>query len=189
MQPTKASFHSLTRTSTNLTSDGLLPNLSNTLAPILSTEGTFNAIYGSNYIQYNSATGVNPVYAASSNVLRFYYNGYDIIDLNILGDGWVNLDLGSSYGVAAGLWTSEQGVNVLGLVGAGAWGYFGTTWRTISLGNNYVPKGMNSIQLLIIDALGLNVVSSARKNVRCIRNPAWEALSQLPNYNSEPNLN
>lgn len=188
MLPSKSSFHNLTRTSTNLTTDGILPTLVSNLADILATEGTINATFGSNYIQYNTATGSNPIYPESSNVLRFYYNGYDVVDVNLLGDGWVNVDVLSTYGQAAGLWTSEEGTGVLGLVDLGGWGYFGST-RNVLLSSQKLAKGINSIQLLNVNVLGLNVLSSARKNVRCIRNPNWEVLSQQPGYNPEPNLN
>ena len=188
MQPTKASFLNLTRTSTNLTTDGILPTVVSNLTDILATEATTNAVFGSNYIEYNTAQGSSAVYPESSNVLRFYYNGYDPIDINVLGDGWVNVNVIDTYGKATALWTSEQGLNVLGLVGAGAWGYFGST-RQVFLSSQFRAKGINSIQLLNVDALGLNVVSSARKNVRCIRNPNWETLSQQAGYNPEPNYN
>ena len=188
MQPTKSSFANLTRISNGVSIDGILPTVVGNLLGLFSTDATTNATFGANYIQYNTATGVSAVYPQSSNVLRFYYNGYDAIDLNVLGDGWVSLDLMNSYGLATALWTSDQGLNVLGLVGVGAWGYFGST-RNVLFSNQKIAKGFNSVQLLNVDALNLNVLSSARKNVRCIRNPNWETLSQDSGYNPEPDLN
>lgn len=187
MTPSKSSFAELTKNSSGVVVDGLLPTVLGNLLFGLAGQQTLNATYGPNYIQYNSPSGVNSVYPASSNALRFYYNGYDLIDINALGDGWVNVNLGSTYGLATGLWTKDQGSNLLNLLGAGAWGYFGTT-RSVVL-SSPIATGINSPHLINLNVVGINFLSSPLQNIRCIRNPAWETLSQLPDYNPEPNLN
>src|SRR5690606_11663227 len=94
--------------------------------------------------------------ANASNNLRFYYNG-QISNVNVLqevadGDGLLNVGLNDisadisgiqiaslnlplldSYGRSTALWTNEQGTNIVGLVGAGTWGYYGNAGRTFSL--------------------------------------------------------
>jgi hypothetical protein len=121
MTPSKSSFNELTKNSSGVVINSLLPTVLGNLLFGLVGQQTLNSTYGPNYIQYNTASGINSIYPSSSNVLRFYYNGYDLISLNVLGDGWVNLNLGNTYGLATGLWTDEQGVNLLSLLGAGAW--------------------------------------------------------------------
>ena len=189
MQPSKADFLTLTRTSTNLTTDGLLPIVISNLIGILGTEATLNATFGTNYIEYTNSNNNNTSYPLSSRILRFYYNGYDPLDLNVLGDGWISLNLIETYGKSAGLWTSDQGINLLGLVGVGGWGYFASTRKDLIFSSQQYAKAINSTQLLNLDVAGLNLVSSARKNVRCVRNPNWENLSKQKGYNPEPKLN
>lgn len=107
MTPSKSSINELTKNSSGVVINGLLPTVLCNLLFGLGGQQKLNATYGPNFIQYNTASGINPIYPSSSNILRFYYNGYDLISLNVLGDGWVNLNLGNSYGLATGLWTDE----------------------------------------------------------------------------------
>lgn len=145
-----------------------------------------NGIGGTNhYIQFTPTAGVSTAYGASTspeNKLRFNYNG---LQTNVgLIDGLITLNLGTSKGNQVAFWTEDQGLDLLGLVGVGAWNYLGFSAGILS----NTPKGAASAGLLNIDLIGLNVVSSALMNVRCVRNPAWAAASQLPTYNPMPVL-
>lgn len=145
-----------------------------------------NGLGGTNhYIQFTPTAGVHAAYGANTspeNKLRFNYNG---LQTNVgLIEGLITLNLGTSKGNQAAFWTEDQGLDLLGLAGVGAWNYLG-----FSAGiTKNTPKGTAGAGLLNIDLLNLNVVSSALMNVRCVRNPAWAAASQQPTYNPMPVL-
>jgi len=134
---------------------------------------------------------------SASNRLRFYYNG-QISNINILpllGNGGLanvglndlsvdisnfqvvslGLPLLDSYGRATTLWTNEQGANIVDLVGAGTWGYYGNAGRGIallpvpSLGTRFHMANNTGELLNGVSALGANVLSTSFKNVRCVR--------------------
>lgn len=170
--------------------EGVLGNLIGSIGTILGLGATPGAVGAENYIEFTpngAANGVNPVYGAatsSNNKLRFNYNG---IQTSVgLIEGLITLNLGNSKGTQGGYWTNTQGLNLLGLVGAGSWNYFTYTGKNIVGGN--VPKGTAGAGLLDIDLIGLNVVSSSLMNVRCVRDANWTAASQSPTYNPNPNL-
>src|SRR5690606_23755997 len=103
------------------------------------------------------ASGTNAFGNASSasNSLRFDYNG-QISNINVLtqigqGDGLLNVGLNDlsvdlvgvklinsniplldSYGDLVSYWTDEQGTNIVGLAGAGTWGFLGNAGRGLS---------------------------------------------------------
>lgn len=143
-----------------------------------------------------SSTGSNAFGNASSslNTLRFYYNGQinNLTVLQSLGQtGLVNLGLNNltldlaginlldtniplldSYGRATTLWTSDRGAEVLGLASAGSWGYFGAAGRSfslLSLGSRFHLASRSGEILNGVNALGVDVLSTTFKNVRCVR--------------------
>jgi len=132
----------------------------------------------------------------ASNRLRFYYNG-QIANVNVLqevadGDGLLNVGLNDisadisgiqianlnlplldSYGKSTALWTNQQGTNIVGLVGAGTWGYFGNAGRTfslLSLGSRFHAANNTGELLNGVSLVGLDVLGTSFKNVRCVRN-------------------
>lgn len=151
------------------------------------------------YAQYViSQGGGSSAFDDASNNLRFYYNGQitDItalqaigngegllgIDLNNLGVDLIgnpllqtNLSLADTYGIASALWTDEQGADLLGVIEAGTWGYLGTTSRDFRLlplpgfGPRYVLARNTGEVLNGVSALGVDVLSTSMKNVRCVR--------------------
>lgn len=132
----------------------------------------------------------------ASNRLRFYYNG-QISNINVLqavgdGDGLLNVGLNDisadlvgvnllnlniplldSYGKSTALWTSQQGANILGgVAGLGTWAYAGNAGRGISLlslGSRFHMANNTGELLNGVSALGIDVLSTTFKNVRCIR--------------------
>lgn len=136
---------------------------------------------------------------SSSNNLRFYYNG-QISSLNVLqgigeGDGLLNVGLSElsadlvgvnlintnfplldSYGDLTSLWTNEEGTDIVGLAGAGTWGYLGNPGRgfewtgILPTLNARFHMANNTGELLNgVNALGVDVLSTTMKNVRCVR--------------------
>jgi len=169
-QPSNINFSDYT------TGDGLLTNvLGNILQLLVPAPAPSATGLGTNYIQYPLAAsnggGGNPAFGAESNVLRFYHNG-QITNVNVLSDfgsdGLVNLSLGNSYGNETAYWTNVQGINLLGLAGVGGWGYHAANKRTV-LGANFVGAQGTAELLANVNLLGLNVLSSTFKNVRCVR--------------------
>jgi len=160
-----------TETSKLTSTSGLLTNVLGDVLGIVAADPAPGSSYtsGNTYVDYQtSAGGGNVAFDAASNVLRFYFNGA-VANVGIVGDGWITLNLGDTYGREATLWTNTEGLNLLGLVGVGAWGYHGAR-RAALFGGAYV-KGSSTAELLSnIDLLGINVVTSSAKNVRCVRN-------------------
>lgn len=175
--------------------------LVNTAAPN-STLGPAPYVYGQYTISSGApASGTNAFGDANSasNNLRFYYNG-QISSLTVLqgigeGDGLLNVGLNElsadlvgvnlintniplldSYGDLTALWTNEQGTNILGLAGAGTWGYLGNAGRgfewtgILPTLNARFHMANNTGELLNgVNALGIDVLSTTMKNVRCVR--------------------
>lgn len=168
-------------------SSGILGNLLGSIGQLLGLGATPGAVTGPNYIEYTPTAGVNPVYGAATsaeNKLRFNYNGLQT-SVGLI-EGLITLNLGSSKGTSSAFWTNTQGLNLLGLVGAGSWNYLGFTGRNLIGGA--VPRGTAAASLLDIDLVGLNILSSALMNVRCVRNPNWTNVSASPTYNPNPVL-
>lgn len=99
----------------------------------------------------------------------------DLLDQNIIDLGVPLLD---SYGDLTSLWTNQQGTNILGLAGAGSWAYLGNAGRGIETNFLGIPTGFNARfhmanntgELLNgVEALGVDVLSTTLKNVRCVR--------------------
>ena len=150
------------------------------------------------YVEYNLATpasGANAFGDAnnSSNNLRFHYNGQinnvavltaignggglvglglndlsvDLIDQTIIDLGIPLLD---SYGDLTSLWTNQQGLNLLGLVGAGSWAYLGVPVDPLNPFAAEYLNGQRTVELLNgVEALGVDLLSTTLKNVRCVR--------------------
>ncbi|MGO1672275.1 MAG: fimbrillin family protein, partial [Sphingobacterium sp.] len=103
----------------------------------------------------------------------------DLLDQTIIDLGVPLLD---SYGDLTSLWTNQQGTDILGLAGAGSWAYLGNPGRGISYREVLgvpIPTGLNERfhmanntgELLNgVEALGIDVLSTTLKNVRCVRN-------------------
>lgn len=158
--------------------------------------GQYTLASGANGAPTSGSNAFGDVNSAS-NRLRFYYNG-QISNINILpllGNGGLaniglndisvdianfqvanlNIPLLDSYGRATALWTNEQGANIVNLVGAGTWGYYGNAGRGIallpvpSLGTRFHMANNTGELLNGVSALGANVLSTSFKNVRCVR--------------------
>lgn len=132
-----------------LVGGGLLPPVAQTF-----TTGTAGGI---RFIEY-TATGVGAPYPSTR--LHFNYNG-EGTGLSLVA-GIIQLNFGNTYGNTAQLWTSSSGLNLLGLVGVGAWDYSvntGILATSASLG----------VSLLNVSAIGLDVIKTNFKNVRCVR--------------------
>ncbi|MFZ4261158.1 hypothetical protein ACFRAE_03895 [Sphingobacterium sp. HJSM2_6] len=114
---------------------------------------------GLGYFEYQETTGTASPYPSKN--LRFNKNGFGI-NLGVVG-GLVSLDFGSTYGSSVDLWTSTSGANILGLIGFGAYNYKGT-----SVGS--VHTDIMNATLLNVSVIGVDVVETPFRNVRCVRN-------------------
>ncbi|QQD15530.1 hypothetical protein [Sphingobacterium sp. UDSM-2020] len=100
----------------------------------------------------------------------------DLVGVNLIN---LNIPLLDSYGKSTALWTNQQGTNILsGLAGLGTWAYAGNAGRGISatvippsitLGARFHMANNTGELLNGVSALGIDVLSTTFKNVRCIR--------------------
>lgn len=192
MTPMKVNFSSIT------SSEGILSNTVSGLLSVLFPVSTTNTdpIVGpnnntGNYIRYTGTTtssGNNLLFAENSRYLQFPMNGFHMVSdlLTIGGVTLVNLNLGDTYGNNAAFWTYEEGVNLIGLAGLGAWGYLGRIRKIIVPVSRAYSTASPISEVNLLPPL-VNVLSTDFKNIRCIRNSSWEAASALPGYEPEPN--
>ncbi|KEQ28201.1 hypothetical protein N180_00760 [Pedobacter antarcticus 4BY] len=118
------------------------------------TTGTVGAL---RFLEY-TATGTAAPYP--SNRLHFNYNG-EGVGLSLV-EGIIQLNFNDTYGNSAQIWTSTAGLDLLGLAGVGAWDYSANTGilgTSAALG----------VSLLNVSAIGLDVIKTNFKNVRCVR--------------------
>lgn len=148
-----------------------------------------NSSSGGNYAQYDASGGGSSAFDDGTNNLRFYYNGQitDIAALSAINDGGGLVSIGASdlssdnqgfldvgvplipsYGNLVGLWTDEVPVD-LGLASLGTWSYFGLS-QDPAFGSERVVARRTSEIVNRIGALGIDVLSTSLKNVRCVRN-------------------
>ncbi|MFD1771597.1 fimbrillin family protein [Sphingobacterium suaedae] len=182
------------------TSQGLLSSLLGTIGSLLGARDEApNSTLGSNYAEYALAGGNNSAYgdaASGSNNLRFYYNG-QITDVGVLTqigqNGLLNLGLSSlsadlagvniigtnipilpTYGTQTAFWTRTQALSIPGLASAGSYAYVGFTADQailgIPVGDPFVKAARSAELLSGVGVLGVNVLSTSFKNVRCVRN-------------------
>lgn len=123
------------------------------LFPTPGQPATYGTEDGLGYLEYQGSNGVGAPYP--SNNLRFNMNGGGL-SLGLV-DGLVQIDL-FSYGNEALVWSHDAAVD-LGIAWIGAYAY----------------EGLQSDQTTVIDAvqvglLGIGVVESSFKNIRCVRN-------------------
>lgn len=123
---------------------------------------------GSNYIEYTPNSGNSSFYNSSlgpdiNNKIRFNFNG---MYANVgLVENLIELSLGD-FGNIARIWTGTANVGLLGLTGVGAVGYTGL--KNPVLGSDeYMDASV--LNLLNIDALGINVAKTDLYNIRCVR--------------------
>lgn len=186
-QPSNEDFDNM------INSSGTLTNvLGSLLGAVIQLPGAPNATLGSNYIEYTATSpGGADAFGDEGNNLRFYFNGHinSVAALTQLGNGGGLLGLGlndlsvslldqsvldlginvlDSYGDLTALWTHDQALNLLGLVGAGTWGYIAIPVDPL-IGSNYVPARKTAELLNGVSALGIDVLSTTLKNVRCVR--------------------
>jgi len=109
---------------------------------------------GLGYLEYTNATGTAAPYP--SNDLHFNYNGGSL-SVGIIG-GLLQVTFGN-LGVTGEYWSSTNGTNILGLVGLGGYSML----MTNTLGD------MMEAELLNVQTLGVDVIESPFKNVRCVR--------------------
>ena len=134
------------------------------LPPVVAQPVTYGTSDGGlGYLQY-AAAGVTTPYEGNS--LRFNFNGQGV-SLGVL-ENLVTVSLGSTYGTSAQIWTYTGG-SVLGLAGINAVSYEG--YRTPAV---FPLPAFNTSRvignLLNISALGIDVLETNFKNVRCVRN-------------------
>ncbi|AIM38980.1 hypothetical protein KO02_21485 [Sphingobacterium sp. ML3W] len=179
-QPKSSDYFSVTN------GEGLLSGLLTSVGTLIGArDETPNSSIGvatatGNYAQYTStAGGNNAAFNDASNNIRFYYNG-QLAQVSVLPNDFLNLDLtavanllGASYGSQATFWASDAPGNLLGLVELGTYGYLATTEQQALLG---IPTGTKFVRakrtgelLSKVSLLGLDVLSSTLKNVRCVR--------------------
>ncbi|MVZ65748.1 hypothetical protein GQF61_07745 [Sphingobacterium sp. DK4209] len=177
-QPTADDLYSISN------GQGLLSTLLSSVGQLLgardetqeSTPGDGSAT--GKYAQYNTTSVANSAFDARSNNLRFYYNG-QLPRLGVLPNGFLDLDLsaianllGGSYGSQSAIWASNAPASILGLVNLGVWGHLASTEQQEVLG---FPTGTPFVRAkrtgeLLVSAVGIDVLTSTLKNVRCVRN-------------------
>lgn len=138
-----------------------LPPASGTSVPVYGSVVQDGATLG--YFEYTQAIGTGAPYP--NNNLRFNFNGGSI-SVGLLNN-LLEIDLGDSYGSNVQYWTSSRFINLPPLVTLGAYGYTGRVVNPI-LGSNYHSTNVD-MSLLEIGILGLGVIESNYKNVRCVR--------------------
>lgn len=157
--------------------------------------------YNTSIIQRGRPTGNNQNAFGSgtsqSNKLTFFYNGQvtnttvlqslgsaensglislRTSDLNASSSGTLlglNVPILPAYSNTAALWSNTDGINLLGLVGAGSWGYF--SYQNVALGGLITQGTSNartSAELLDLELLNIGLIESSLKNVRCVRSTA-----------------
>ena len=115
---------------------------------------TTGATGGLGYLEYTNATGTAAPYP--SNDLHFNYNGGSL-SVGLVG-GLLQVTFGN-LGITGEYWSSTNGTNILGLVGLGGYSLL----MTNTLGD------MMEAELLNVQTLGVDVIESPFKNVRCVR--------------------
>lgn len=127
-----------------------------TIGDTYTTYGTVGVL---GYFEYTNSTGTAAPYPGKN--LRFNFNGGST-DVTVLG-GVVNVTLGN-YGDIAEIWTSSSGLILPLDVALSAWHYNGRM-------NITFKEDVVAAQLLNVKAIGVDVVESPFKNIRCIRAP------------------
>jgi hypothetical protein len=143
--------------------------------------------FNSRYINYNNYSGLaNSQFSATSNILAFPLNGEHVVTdlVNIPSLTLLSLNLGDTYGRTTSFWTRESTLDIplLG-IDLGGWSYFG--------GRTLIDLGLASVErsyafgtpylLAEVTLLGINVLSSNFKNIRCTRNTSWDPNSSQTN--------
>jgi len=124
----------------------------------LPNSATYGTEGGRGYFEYDGPAAPDNSYP--SNDLRFNMNGYGL-SVGLVGDALITVDLDlQDYGTNAQYWSSTQG-SILGIISLGGYWYGGT--RT--------GFGSPDVDLeLAVELLGLDVLQTTFKNVRCVRN-------------------
>lgn len=151
------------------------------------------------FAQYNLATAQTTnafgLASSASNNLRFYFNGqitnlgvltnigngtglagidFNNLGVNLIGNPLITTDLKlvDTYDRQAAFWTNEPKTSILsGTITSGTWGYLGVTRNDYFLGNvsKTYTVGQKTGEVTNIDALGLGLLATSFKNVRCVR--------------------
>ncbi len=135
---------------------------------------------------------------SASNNLRFYFNGqitnlgvltnigngtglagidFNNLGVDLIGNPLITTDLKlvDTYDRQAAFWTNEPKTSILsGTIATGTWGYLGVTrnnYSLIGLGSitSTYTVGQKTGEATNIDALGLGLLATSFKNVRCVR--------------------
>jgi len=117
----------------------------------------YGTVNNRGYYEYD-AVGVAAPYP--NNKLHFNFNGGSTA-VSLL-NGVVQATFGN-YGTRVELWTGSSGLDLGGLAGLGAWYYSGS--KNL-LGGNSADLFAS---LLNVSIIGVNVIQSQMKNVRCVR--------------------
>lgn len=119
---------------------------------------TYGSVNNRGYFEYDASGTAAPY---PSNKLHFNFNGGS--DSFAFVNGILQINL-ANYGNRAELWTGTSGVNLGGLFGFGAW-YFHADRGAFNIHNDDLTAS-----LLNVSVIGVDLVETQLKNVRCVRN-------------------
>lgn len=119
---------------------------------------TYGSVNNRGYFEYDASGTAAPY---PSNKLHFNFNGGS--DSFAFVNGILQINL-ANYGNRAELWTGTSGVNLGGLFGFGAW-YYHADRGAFNIHNDDLTAS-----LLNVSVIGVDLVETQLKNVRCVRN-------------------
>ncbi|GHE39872.1 hypothetical protein [Sphingobacterium griseoflavum] len=136
---------------------------------ILPTAHTFVST-GNRHINYTAATGIGAPYAGTQ--LTFYANGFGNV-LGLIG-GVLNVSLSYNHqNTRAHLWADDQVINVV--AGIGTYFYLMTDKPAGVIPALDPAEQSTQVSVAVlnnISLLGISLLESGYRNVRCVRNPA-----------------
>ncbi|WP_437920475.1 hypothetical protein [Sphingobacterium sp. LRF_L2] len=134
---------------------------------------TSGRTFQSNYVQYTSTAGIGSPYP--SNALIFRYNGQSPA-VSLLGIPLLSFGIQES-GYNTYIWSDDPTIDLLNLLGVGVTyyrsgnrRYLGGLTGLIELYESSPSTSISSTILININLLGIDVLSSGYKNIRCVRN-------------------
>ncbi|MNE05567.1 hypothetical protein D3C80_981360 [compost metagenome] len=119
---------------------------------------TYGSVNNRGYFEYDASGTAAPY---PSNKLHFNFNGGS--DSFAFVNGILQINL-ANYGNRAELWTGTSGINLGGLFGFGAW-YYHADRGAFNIHNDDLTAS-----LLNVSVIGVDLVETQLKNVRCVRN-------------------
>lgn len=119
---------------------------------------TYGSVNNRGYFEYDASGTAAPY---PSNKLHFNFNGGS--DSFAIINGILQINL-ANYGNRAELWTGTSGIDLGGLFGFGAW-YYHADRGAFNIHNDDLTAS-----LLNVSVIGVDLVETQLKNVRCVRN-------------------